>query len=277
MEKHRAGVEQAQGMLDVFTSIGVQSFDLTQTSMVGRKLSYRAGCGCELLRRWIPNILQSAIALQRNVIIRPRGATVKIIQLDDLDNVGLNHIRPCAFLTLATSPGNHQAWVAVLECTPDWLRRLRCGIGADPNASGATRIAGSLNFKEKYAPEFPRVQLLEAHPGRISSCAELERLGLVSGPAATVQRARQPSAATHWPSYERCIQSAPLAHNSDKPDISRADFTFCLLALDWGWSAAETCRRLSEQSTKALLCGEPYVQLTVRRAAEVIARRRSPR
>ena len=277
MEKHRAGVEQAQGMLDVFASLGVQSFDLTQTSIVGRKLSYRSGCGCDLLRCWIPNILQSAIASQRNVIIRPRGSSAQIVQLDDLNDAALERVRQCAFLTLTTSPGNHQAWLAVLECTPDWVRRLRFGISADANASGATRIAGSLNFKQKYAPQFPRVQLLAAHPGRTSSRAELEGLGLVSGPAAPVKRGPQRTSAKQWPSYQRCIHCAPLAHNSDKPDISRADFTFCLLALDWGWSTAEICQRLSEQSPKARLRGEPYVQLTVLRAAEAFERRSSRR
>ena len=33
---------------------------------------------------------------------------------------------------------------------------------ADLTASGATKIAGSLNFKDKYAPDFPRVKILEA-------------------------------------------------------------------------------------------------------------------
>jgi len=264
-------------MLAVFASFGVQNFDLTQTSIAGRKLSYRSACSCGWLRRWIPNILESAFGLQRNVIIRPRGAPLKLIQLDDLDKAGLKHINQCVFLTLMTSPGNHQVWLAVPETTPDWVRRLRLGLGADPNASGATRIAGSLNFKEKYAPEFPMVQRLQAKPGRISSRAELEALGLVSGPAAPLYWAPRRTSGQQWPNYERCIQAAPLAHNSDKPDISRADFTFCLLALDWGWSEAKTRQRLSEQSTKAHLRGEPYVQLTVRRAAEVIARRNSSR
>ena len=41
----------------------------------------------------------------------------------------------------------------------DFARRLRKGTGADPTASGATRVAGSLNFKDKYAPDFPRVAI----------------------------------------------------------------------------------------------------------------------
>jgi hypothetical protein len=57
-----------------------------------------------------------------------------------------------AFLTLTTSPGNHQAWVAVSdikndEDAKDFSRRLRKGMGADKTASGATRVAGTVNYK----------------------------------------------------------------------------------------------------------------------------------
>jgi len=57
------------------------------------------------------------------------------------------------------------------------------------------------------------------------------------------------------------LQNAPPAHHSDQPDVSRADFTFCLLAIDWGWSVAETCQRLLEQSRKARENGEAYAHL----------------
>jgi hypothetical protein len=41
-------------------------------------------------------------------------------------------------------------------------------------ASGATRVAGSLNFKDKYAPVFPRVAIHQTNPGRMTNAAELE-------------------------------------------------------------------------------------------------------
>ena len=46
----------------------------------------------------------------------------------------------------------------------DFARRLRKGAGADPTASGATRIAGSQNFKEKYSPDFPYVRIVHITP-----------------------------------------------------------------------------------------------------------------
>lgn len=92
--------------------------------------------------------------------MRPRGAAARLVQLDDLSPAALERIRSAAFLLLATSPGNHQAWVALRDGPADFPRRLRLGCGADPCASGAVRLAGSLNFKPSYAPDFPLVTLL---------------------------------------------------------------------------------------------------------------------
>jgi len=78
-----------------------------------------------------------------------------------------------AFMVLRTSPGNFQAWIAVNDAPPDFARRLRKGAGADPSASGATRISGSLNFKTKYAPAFPLVEITEANACTITTAHEL--------------------------------------------------------------------------------------------------------
>jgi len=96
----------------------------------------------------------------------------------------------------------------------EFARRVRRGAGADITASGATKIAGSLNLKEKYAPDFPRVTIREAQPGRMTSPAELERLGLVAplenftplSPARSFSRGTD-----KWPSYAMCLDKAPRA------------------------------------------------------------------
>ena len=59
-----------------------------------------------------------------------------LIQLDDLDSTKTDRIAAHAFMTLETSPGNFQAWVAVKNAPEDLGRRLRKGAGADPTASG---------------------------------------------------------------------------------------------------------------------------------------------
>ena len=89
------------------------------------------------------------------MIVRPHGPGVTFIQLDDLKADKLARLAPAVFLILETSPGNFQAWLALAgDEDKDFARRLRKGTGADTTASGATRVAGSLNFKDKYAPEF---------------------------------------------------------------------------------------------------------------------------
>jgi hypothetical protein len=98
-------------------------------------------------------------------------------------------LRP-AFLTLKTSPGNYQAWVAVEGGDREFTSRLKRGIGADLWASGSVRMAGTFNFKRKYTADFPTVAIDEVHPGRIVTPAQLESMGL---PEAAPEK-RQPSA-----------------------------------------------------------------------------------
>jgi hypothetical protein len=57
---------------------------------------------------------------------------------------------------------------------------------------------------------------------------------------------------------------------------SRADFTLCLLALDWGWGAEETAARLMPESGKARADGERHALRTVSNAAAPLQRRRGP-
>jgi hypothetical protein len=214
-----------------------------------------------------------------NVIVRPHGPTVTFIQLDDLKAANLARVAPAVFLLLETSPGNFQAWVTMQGAEDkDFARRLRKGTGADPTASGATRVAGSLNFKDKYAPTFPRVAIHQENPGRLTTKVELERLGLVTEPEAAPSprvspaRVRPGPGNRKWPSYARCVDGAPLNSEETGPDISRADFTWCMTAIDWGWSADETAARLMEESAKAQ-GNKRYADLTANRAAEAVERR----
>jgi hypothetical protein len=67
-------------------------------------------------------------------------------------------VRPLSFLVLCTSPGSYQAWLAPADGDAGFARHLRKGAYADLGTSGASRMSGSLNFKQKYAPAFPRVE-----------------------------------------------------------------------------------------------------------------------
>lgn len=271
---------QALEMLDAFASVGVKAFDLTMTNIRGEKIprGFQANRGVDQLRRVIGQLLESAARAKENVIIRPRSTAASIIQLDDLDAGSVERITPHAFMVLCTSPGNFQAWVAVADAPQDFARRLRKGAGADPSASGATRVSGSLNFKTKYAPAFPRVEITYHAAGKITTAAELEGRGLVAPPEASPPRVSLPrrGRARRWPSYARCVQNAPPIHQGERPDISRADFTWCMMAIDWGHGIEDTARRLMEESTKAQENGEGYALTTATNAAAAIERRTKP-
>jgi hypothetical protein len=264
-------------MLDAFASVGARRFDLTFTNIAGEKVGFRGNRPLDQLRIEMPEILHEAAGQRHNVIVRPRSPGIALIQLDDLGEDTAARLRPASFLILRTSSGNYQAWVAVADGDADFAKRLRKGAGADLTASGATRVSGSLNIKEKYAPAFPFVKTVHASPGKVVTRAELEALGVVAPPEkeapAAIPFSRQRPVDRGWPSYKRCVENAPPARGGGRPDISRADYTFCLLAIDWGWNVEETAARLLQESTKAQENGEAYALRTARNAAAAIERR----
>jgi hypothetical protein len=271
---------EARRMLDTFASAGATQFDVTWTNAAGEKQQFRRSVALAELQSALPRILDHAIQQRRNVIARPHGPGVSFVQLDDLKADKLAAVAPAALLTLETSPGNFQAWVALPGSEDkDLARRLRKGTGADATASGATRIAGSVNFKEKYAPDFPSVTIHAAQSGRRVTTNELDQLGLVAppevvAPAPPPARVSPGGFSRRWPSYAICLDGAPLNSEETGPDVSRADFVFCMTAITWGWSIDDTAERLMEESIKAQANGKNYAALTARNAALAVERRR---
>jgi hypothetical protein len=295
-------------MLDTFAICGAKSFFVTKTELEWpghKQVKWGKEYKAEDLRRLMPAMVRTAairrsyqlpggerIMAGENLIIRPVGqGGVAFVQLDDLNVEQLDRVRPAVFIIHATSPGNHQAWIAVSgvpegkEGFKEFTRRVRRAVGGnDKAASHATRIAGTENFKAKYAPEFPTVNIVETHPGRIMTPDQLETLGLLAPPepiqAAALKFTRQAEKASgkdrQWPSYEKALAGAPQGH--DGPDRSRADFWWCYLALQRGWSAEETEAKLLEVSEKArerVRGGDAgYVHVTVTNAAAWLERSR---
>ncbi len=69
--------------------------------------------------------------------------------------------------------------------------------------------------------------------------------------------------ARRWPDYQRCLDGAPESKSRPgKPRESLADFTWCMTALDWGFSIEETPNELMELSSKARQNGERYAAST---------------
>lgn len=228
--------DQAFRMLDTFASVGATHFDLTHINIDGEKRGFRPQQTITQLKNSLPRLFPGATARQNSIIIRPHSDTAQLIQLDDLNAEGLEKVKDVSFLTLQTSPGNHQAWIAVSgltsgEETKEFARRLRKGAGADPSASGATRVAGTVNYKRKYEPDFPTVKILDSTPGRIVTPAELEERGILAPPEPpaviplkTYRRKANSEGERTWPDYERCVSGAPPSKEGLGSDRSMADF-----------------------------------------------------
>lgn len=284
--------QAALQMVDVFTQSGADCFDVTLTNSSGDKIRYRPNLTTKEVRYKIPQSLELAATDQHNIIIRPRDASGKVffVQLDDLTLEKLEKVEAIACLSIETSPNNYQAWVAVsTEPNSDEkevARSLRKTAGADLTASGATRLAGTQNFKEKYAPHYPTVTIRSFEAGLVVSIQELKTKGLLTTPmpqASPIPRPIRRSNYTYpnekkpsrFPDYGKCLQNAPPNSEGNGLDTSRADFTWCMIAIDWGWSVQETANQLLMErtsNTKRQRDGERYAMLTAHRAAEAVAR-----
>jgi hypothetical protein len=158
---------------------------------------------------------------------------------------------------------------------------VKDGAGADVHASGATRVAGSMNFKPEHAPNFPQVTIQMARSGRMTNRAELERLGLVA-PERQLPAFKTPARfasvrdrSRPWPSYAIALERAPLRHDKSGSDTSSADISLCMFAYQMGWPVDEIARRLmQEPESKASQRGEKYAQETARKAALFVEQRR---
>src|SRR5262249_53411937 len=149
--------QEAERMLSAFASVGAARFDLTLITLAGQKAGFQRGLTLPDLTARLDLLLEAADRHQHNVIVRPHTPPpVFLLQLDDLKEASLERIREQAFLCVKTSPANFQAWVALPNRDEALIRGLRQTLSADLMASGAVRLAGSRNFKARYAPEFPR-------------------------------------------------------------------------------------------------------------------------
>jgi len=291
-------------MLDTFTSVGARSFVVTKTD-INQQLIWGKTLPADDLRRLMPAMVRTAairkpcpipdgetVMAGENLIIRPSGPGVAFVQLDDLNALQLERVRPAAFIIHATCPGNHQAWIAVSgvaegkEAFKEFMRRVRKAVGGnDKSASHATRVVGTENFKPKYTPEFPTVSIVETHPGRVMTPQQLEALGLLAPPEPapavlpfkTSRQHTRSEGKREWPDYQRCVAGAPPAKEGDGPDRSLADFFWCMMAAQRGWSIEETANKLLEVSAKAQerarLRDEGYALITAQNAAAAAQRR----
>jgi hypothetical protein len=302
----RTDTSAALAMLSVFASVGAKVFDLSITDLADGKPvkgMQRPGRSLEEIRGRIARDLQDAERNRQNVIIRPRSTTALLIQLDDCDDEKAERLEPFSFLTLRTSPSNGQVWLAVSDgpqestaAATEFKTRVRRGAGADHSATGATRIAGSLNFKSKYAPAFPRVEITRANAGSFTTVAALENAGLVAPdepqPPAVFPApfpTPRPAPARKWPDYQTALRGARQNKDGNGPDRSTADFMWCKWAAERGWTERDIAAKLAEVSEKArqrIAAGDKenqqrglpgYCLLTARNGVSAVERERGRR
>jgi hypothetical protein len=274
--------QQALRMIETLRSVGVPAFNLTRID-INRQVApegYRPGRSIEAMRLLLPAWIRLAWEFEQSLIVRAHKPTGGIIaQLDDLKTGQIDRVREKAFLTVETSRGNFQVWLAIEGGDEAFVKRLMKGIGSDPRANCSGRVAGSPNVKLKYAPDFPTVRIVGLQPGRTVTPAELESLGLIAASAAA--RALVPAhfrgsdGGRGWPDYERCLRGAP-ATSKGLPDRSKADYLWCKWAIERGQSTDAVHRRLIEVSEKARHesrhGNRNYAQRTVDAAAKAAVR-----
>jgi hypothetical protein len=288
----------ALAMLTTFASVGARSFDVTLLDTEGKEQGYQSNRSLEELRRSMGRRLEAATGEQLSIVIRPRSTTATLIQLDDFDQVKAERMEPYAFLTLRTSPGNFQVWLAVTdaptepEAAKQFKTRVRRGAGADLFANGATRIAGSLNFKKKYAPAFPCVEITRSNAGSVTTVAALEQAGFVAPveplpPASVPPELSRPTRKVtgekprYWPDYQQALRGAPRKPDGT-PDRSLADFMFCKWAIERGHGTDDTAAKLLEVSDRArerlkLKDDTGYTTVTAKNAEKAVERDRGRR
>jgi hypothetical protein len=236
-------------MLEAFASVGAYRYDFTALDINGEKKAFRRVLSLGKAKQVFDAWMCGSTGKQNSVIVRPyfKGC---VVQLDDIGHDTAAKLQPYSFLTIRTSDRNYQAWVAIGDGNADIGRRLRKGIGADLNASGAARMAGTSNFKPKYAPAFPVVRMIHAQPSHTVTTSDLAAMLAPEEkrePRPFVERVRS----SRWPEYQRCIDNAPASHDGSHPDVSRADYLWCRIAAQWGHGTDAITAKLMEVSAKA--------------------------
>lgn len=236
----------------------------------------------------IPDYLKRNQERQHNVAVRVWGP---IIQVDDCSREFYERLKPLCFAAVQTSPKSFQAWLALSSAFvgPDGKRNdaltairdrffKRCEElkeSANGGAYNSIRMPGTLNIKEKYLPDFPRIRLLHVSMGRITSPEELDAVGLLAPAPApalrlvkTAPRTRNIGASALPHGY--FVQRAPLKEDG-QPNMSRADMAFAVHRLALGdsrWEVAAELRAVRDKAARR----DDYVERTLDAAEDYLAR-----
>jgi hypothetical protein len=254
--EYQREIEEARLMIKAFVSVGCTAFDLSETTIDDGLVSFRAGRNILAMQDTIlPYFIPLVWQRKENLIVRPRMPFPDVLaQLDDIGGVQFGRMISSGFLTVETSPGSFQIWIAISGADEIFVRRLIKGVGADVGANGAVRMAGSPNCKPRYAPKFPEVRIIDMELGRIETRENLEDL---AAPVDSVRTAHPNPVGCPviqnrgWPDYAGCLAGAPDRKNGKGADRSRVDYLWTKWALERGNSPESVGEKLLEVSEKA--------------------------
>jgi len=280
----------ARDMLKAFASVGVGLFTLIGTSEDSTIFLVRKFCDHDTLYLNLCSDLLEAERLKYSLHLRPYSISGNLVQLDDVDissSCASGLLQP--LLIIETSRKNYQMWLAFDEkIYLDELKSIKKLFKADPGATGSCRLGGSLNFKEKHAPDFPTVRVVYSSCGAVSSKTQI--LSAIDAYTTDTGRktplpGRSPFTSIpgcgnrkSWPFYDRALETAPKKRDGSGIDRSVADYNWCCMALKFGFGVDEVAEKLWQLSSKAqekgYLLGEAYALHTAYMAFDQLSSRK---
>ncbi len=278
----------AKQMLLAFRGTNLHELDVCWLDETTKKAArYKYALSAEEVENKLVEMLLDQEINRHSIALRPRAKEgFTYLQLDDLTGETIKKLKAYAFIAVQTSdmskkPTAFQAWLCLENCGKSVLDELKQRLGADYHATGSVRMAGSINFKKTYDPDFPTVAVTYANCGQVLTIQDLKQHGFLpddfepSEPGEAVEKkvtTTNKNAPTKgnkiWPDYASSLKGAARKAN-DEPDRSDADFRWCCTCWHWGFrDKPEVIKRLMQysRSNKIVAQREEYAKRTVDRA-----------
>jgi hypothetical protein len=278
-EPRGQSLSEAEATLDAFVSVGakeVVAVVVDDALPRGENLISDDHLDVDKFRRALPYYFEHNLENPTHSVCGRPQSKLRLIQVDDCSWEVVCLLLPFAFLVAMTSPGNFQVWIALSDVIPDdeefkaQKRRLYKKLnpkkdkkGPNGGAHGSIRWPGMLNRKplRRYADgESPRIQLIGATPGRITSLAELDAAGLLAPlpRKATPEEVRELKTKLPvggWPDINDYLSRAG--------DRSGPECGWAMAAFKRGFPRHSIIAKLKEIGPKASTRDDDYAEQTV--------------
>ncbi len=291
-------VLEAQKLVEAFESVGVTQFKTVFISCVSLSGDYRCvgaeDATAEQVRSRIDGYVRRSERQTQSVCLRPVNPELNqdakvcsngaLIQVDDCSPDVLARLAPYSFLTVETSPGNFQAWLALpkgvtegerISVRERLLRQLK-DTSANGGAFNSVRLPGCLNAKEKYRDSqghLPRVKVVDVVPSLVAAPALLETAGLLATPlppkVTRIETYSNPRIPTSEADYNYYLSRS--ASSGKAFDRSNADICYAMAMLRLGHLDHTIESRINDLSDKAKGRNDNYAEKTVSRARDFMA------